>query len=264
MPADLRSSVESSFDKAFNDVFRNLLLHAVQDFVEQQVSLTLTQYADQVHSCEGHVISARKTIHEECVSVNEKLRKFQDVVAQNAKESARLQQGFAQAESESKHAHAQRAALEKGKQKLKADRSQLHSEEVKLNGSLVELRDEKKQVLHWQQLLAQMEQGLVAREAQGEVSGGSPRRGGVPLAVPAAADSLEQAQRMVERKAPVIEEYHQSRLAPRSGSPMPIKMYGVGSSVKDIGGLAHRPRSPLRHAVVLSGTSPLQERPGWN
>lgn len=249
MPDDLVSHVDAAFDQAFTgplhtmlEDIRRKLHHLVHETVQQQVKQALTQYSDQVAGCEGAVIAARRTIHEESVGVNEKFRKIQELGYQNTRERSQLQHGLAEVEKDKEKLKRQKNTLERDRTQVRADQARLKAEEAKHNADLAEVRDERKQILQWQQLLSQTEQELAAREAHNQLYGGgkggsAQRRAKSPAArygTPAAADSLEEARRAVEAKAPVIEKYAQSKMG-RHGvagaqAPMPLRLIPRASS----------------------------------
>jgi len=249
MPEDLKGVVEEAFDKAFRhklDEMRNKLLNTVQDLVEQQLAKALTKYSRQVSGCENAVIAARRTILEESNAVNDKYRRVQDLVAQHARENSRVQEALAKIEKDRAQVKTQQHKLEQEKQSIKTDRARLHTEQGKLQSSLVEIRDERKQILHWQQLLSQTEQTLAEREAQEKVQtekarSKSPMMGFAPSAVA----SLELAKKTVQQKSPIIEKYEQVRRG--THAPTPIKMLGGSHDT------LHR-----------SASDSIESRPAWN
>lgn len=249
MPPNLRFVVESAFDEAFRGTMHEVrlkLLSTVQEMVEQQLSQALSQYTVQVAGSESAVMSAHRTILEECVAVNAKYQKLQGLMSQHTRESLRLQDAMAKVESERAQILKHKTSLDREKQDVKTERLRLQAEEAKVSVAVAEIREERQQVLQWHQLLSTMEQSLKEREVRADMQGGglptvakgqhkhqhhpAQHAGGVYQhgIVPPACASLEEARRTIQEKGPMTEKYNQSKRAVRA--PVPIGMYGMSES----------------------------------
>lgn len=198
-PHDLQLTVNDAFEKVWNEKFqsfmqemRTRLSGVVHDAVEQQLSFALSQYSDQVASCERHVVAARDTIHSESVKVNGAFRRVQELIKHNTKESARLEEALQQVSQEHTKLKEERKLVAERSAKLKHEHSRLQTEEAKLQAQLGDLRGDRHQILQWQQLLAQKEQGIAARDAKQEVYASA--AGSAASALQAAARSVDQAE----------------------------------------------------------------------
>jgi hypothetical protein len=166
MPRHLRQTVEAAFDIAFNNSIndiRRLLLGAVHTVVEEQVSLALASYGDQLAGCEGAVMQARRNIIEDNASINAECAKLKNLWSENSRDNARLQEGLARVVDERNQLREDRLAVDAQKKTLEYDRSRLKTEEAKLRAGLSDLRSQKQQVMQWHGLLSKMEQGMMTR-----------------------------------------------------------------------------------------------------
>jgi len=239
VPANLQTIVESAFEPAFklamNEV-RSKLLRTVQDVVEQQITEVFANYSKQVKAGEGAVLGARTKILDDSSSIAEKQKKLQDLIAENTRENQRLQEALTKVGKERTQIRKHKEDLDKEKRELKASENKLKAGEAKLNADLNEIRDERQQVLHHHQLLSKMEQGLAEREAKVKAKGLAKKNQSlalrprdpnpVPVALregsPAATESLQEAMRIVEEKAPMADKYENK--GRRMNTPAPVNI----------------------------------------
>lgn len=258
LPHDLTTVVETAFDEAlkgamaqWEEELRFKLLGTLQDVVHSQLTIVLAGYSEKIAGVEGALIAARRGIHEESVHINEKHRKVHEIINENRREAERLQEGLHKMEQEKTHFEEDKQALVSRAGKIKAAEGRVRTEEGKLNASVAQIRDERKQVLHWQHLLAQTEEGLNQREARERMSGGAPKA--APGVHQSASESLKDAQKQLDKGGPTAERYEQAKPVPGiRQAPMPLRMDGASQSPTVSGGYSQ----PLAGSAGVSGAFP--------